>query len=252
MLGIRTAVPVEGGLSPAKVVMGSQPVLPNQFLLVGEPPLEEFLWDLGESSLKTPRPVLHQNTPLPTTLLPDILAAEFVLVCRDGVSLSLQPVYDGPYKVLHRSLHAFELQIGGRSGKVSTHRLKACHMPPGATAANPPRRGRPPSKPPCVVGAKSTYQNPGRQLSSSTPAFSGDADKTARKNVAESTAKTNQATSGPRPTLRKKQMGGEWEAVASHAASESSTQLAERSGLVNPFFTITGCRRPVLLLMLIT
>ena len=45
MLGIRSAVPVEGGLSPAEAVMGSQPLLPNQFLLVGKPLLEEFLSD---------------------------------------------------------------------------------------------------------------------------------------------------------------------------------------------------------------
>jgi hypothetical protein len=222
MLGIRSAVPVEGGLSPAEAVMGSQPLLPNQFLLVGEPPLEEFLSDLRESALKTPRPVLHKNTPLPTALPPAILAAEFVLVRRDGVSPPLQPVYDGPYKVLRRSLHAFELQIGSRSDTVSTHRLKACCMPPDSAAALPPRRGRPPSKPAIPIGARTPKQNPGGQPSSSTPAATGDADTTAR---------TKEAWSGPQPTLRKQQTGREWGAVVSHPAPESSAQRTKRTGL---------------------
>ena len=81
--------------------MGSQPLFPNQFLLVGKPPLEEFNLGLHESSLKTPRPMLHKNTPLPRTLQTDILAAEFVLLRCDGVSLPLK----------------------GRSDTVSTHRL---------------------------------------------------------------------------------------------------------------------------------
>jgi len=75
MLGIRTAVPVEGGLSPAEAVLGSQPLLPNHFLLVSKLQLEEFLSDLREVSLKTPKPVLHKHTPLLTALTPDILAA---------------------------------------------------------------------------------------------------------------------------------------------------------------------------------
>ncbi len=40
LLGIRSAVPLEGGPSPAEAVMGCQPILPGEFLTTGEPPLE--------------------------------------------------------------------------------------------------------------------------------------------------------------------------------------------------------------------
>jgi hypothetical protein len=148
LLGIRTSVPLEGGLSPAEAVMGCQPLLPGQFLPVGEPPLEGFLDALRANSLKTPRPVSHKNTPLPTSLPPDLMNSEFVFVRKDGVSPPLAQPYDGPYKVIRRSLHSFQLQIGNRAEEVSTHRLKVCHAPPDTAVALPPKRGRPPNRPP--------------------------------------------------------------------------------------------------------
>ncbi len=54
LLGIRTSVPLEGGLSPAEAVMGCQPLLPGQFLPVGEPPLENFLDELRTNALVIP------------------------------------------------------------------------------------------------------------------------------------------------------------------------------------------------------
>jgi hypothetical protein len=38
---------------------------------------------------------------------------------------SCGPVYDGPYRVLERSTHFFLLEMGDRTDKVSTLRLKA-------------------------------------------------------------------------------------------------------------------------------
>jgi hypothetical protein len=76
------------------------------------------------------------------------------------VSPPLTPPYDGPFKVLRRALHAFQIQIGSRSETVSTHRLKTCISPPDVTVSVPPRRGRPPLAPP---GAKTPYQNPGEK-----------------------------------------------------------------------------------------
>ena len=48
-----------------------------------------------------------------------------MLVRRDGHVLPLEPLYDGPYKVLQRSLRTFRLQIGNKQDTVSTSRLKA-------------------------------------------------------------------------------------------------------------------------------
>jgi len=166
LLGIPTSVPLEGGLSPAEAVMGCQPVLPGQFLEVGEPPLATFLDTLRSTSLKVPRQTSHKNTPLPESLPNDLALADYVFVRRDGVSPPLSPLYDGPFQVLRRSTHTFQLQIGNKVDTVSTHRLKTCHMPPGAAAAVPARRGRPPAVQPSPVGASSPNQNPGEKTSS--------------------------------------------------------------------------------------
>jgi hypothetical protein len=85
--------------------MGSQPLFPNQFLLVCKRPLEEFNLGLRESSLKTPRPVLHKNTPLPRTLRTDILAAELFGTLRRrvaAVEASVQWAVQGPAPVFTR------------------------------------------------------------------------------------------------------------------------------------------------------
>jgi hypothetical protein len=60
----------------------------------------------------------------------------------------LAPAYAGPFKVLRRSPLTFQLQISDRTDTVSVHRLKPAYLPPDATPAQPPLRGRPPADPP--------------------------------------------------------------------------------------------------------
>ncbi len=60
---------------------------------------------------------------------------------RDGHVLPLQPLYDGSYTVLRRSLHHFTLRIGYKEDKVSTLRLKPC-TDPTAPPAQPRVGGR--------------------------------------------------------------------------------------------------------------
>jgi transposase InsO family protein len=233
LLGVRTSVPLEGGLSPAEAVMGCQPLLPGQFLPVGEPPLEDFLDKLRENALKAPRPVSHKNTPLPTTLPPELMSSEFVLVRKDGVSPSLAQPYDGPYKVLRRSLHTFQLQIGTRIEEISTHRLKVCRTPPDTAAAIPPRRGRPQSKPPVSDGAKTPNQNPGELTSSKKHVYAGDRSPASAGNLpdtAEKTAGKNHARFGTQPALRKKQTGAP-RVVVTHSNPALQSQMGERPGI---------------------
>jgi hypothetical protein len=192
LLGIRTAVPLEGGPSPAEAVMGCQPMLPGEFLSTGEPPLEEFLAKLKANSLQPPRPILHKNTELPTALPPDLATAEFVFIRRDSVAPPLTPPYTGPFKVLRRSLHTFQVQVGNRLETISTHRLKTCVSSPDMAAAVPPRRGRPPLAQP---GAETPNQNPGEKTSSKNQA---EADRGVKSKKCPKSVKTN----GKNPRFR--------------------------------------------------
>src|SRR5450830_485225 len=154
LLGIRAASPSPDVQSPAEAVMGCQPTLPGEFLDVPEPPNAVFLDRIRQSALAIPRPVLHNRAEQPFALPKALLSSEMVLVRRDGVSTPLTARYDGPYRVLRRSLRVFELQVGNRVEKVSTLLLKPAYADPNADVALPPRRGRPPNaNPPPVVPA---------------------------------------------------------------------------------------------------
>jgi hypothetical protein len=192
LLGIRSAVPLEGGLSPAEAVMGCQPILPGEFLATGEPPLEEFLEKIKTDTLLSPRPVLHKNTPLPTALPPDLAEADFVFVRRDSGAPPLTPPYTGPFKVLRRSLHTFQVQVGNKTETISTHRLKSCFSSDDTTAAEPPRRGRPPLS---LPGAKTPYQNPGEKTTSKIRA---EADRRVKSKKCPQSVKTK----GKNPRFR--------------------------------------------------
>jgi hypothetical protein len=67
-----------------------------------------------------------------------------VFVRREGHVPPLQPLYDGPYTVIRRSLHHFTLRIGDKVDKVSTLRLKPC-TDQTAPPALPRVRGHPPA-----------------------------------------------------------------------------------------------------------
>ena len=71
-----------------------------------------------------------------------------MFVRRDDRQKPLQRPYTGPYKVLDKSDKTFLLDIGGRQEHVSIDRLKPAHVDDSepVQVANPPRRGRPPSK----------------------------------------------------------------------------------------------------------
>jgi hypothetical protein len=131
-------------------------------------------------ALQPPRPVLHKNTPLPTALTLDLAAADFVFIRRDSMAPPLTPPYTGPFKVLRRATHTFQVQVGDHTETISTHRLKACVSSSDTAAAVPPRRGRPPLAQP---GAQSPHQNPGEKTSSKIGA---EADRKVSKKCPQS------------------------------------------------------------------
>jgi hypothetical protein len=192
LLGIRTAVRWKGGRRrPRRSWAANQCFLAN-FLATGEPPLEDFLDKMKADALHPPRPILHKNTDLPTALPPDLAAADFVFVRRDSVAPPLTPPYTGPFKVLRRSLHTFQVQVGNRTETISTHCLKTCISSSDTAAAEPPRRGRPPLAQP---GAQTPYQNPGEKPSSKNRA---EADRRVKPKKCPQSVKTN----GKNPRFR--------------------------------------------------
>jgi hypothetical protein len=170
MLGIRASFREDSEFSPAEAVFGSQLILPGQFINTAESPSPSFLSDLQTTMTgRLPPPTRHNSAPAPSTLPEELLLARFVLVRRDGAQPPLSPIYDGPYRVLERSTHFFLLEMGDRTDKVSTLRLKAARTPADTEPAKPPRRGRPVAQAPPVRAPPPKQRGRLRQVTFSLP-----------------------------------------------------------------------------------
>ena len=157
MLGLRTSPREDSATSASEAVYGSDLILPSQFLEVQDPPTNQFYEDLRNSmSSFQPVPPRH-NTPiaaeLPETIPSSLSSCPMVFIRKDGHIAPLAPLYEGPYKVLSRSLKTFQLQVGKRVETVSVQRLKPAYTADDEAPALPPRRGRPPRQPPPVPPA---------------------------------------------------------------------------------------------------
>jgi len=155
LLGIRATPREDSNSTPAEAVFGTPLVLPGQFLGQPEPPpafYDELRQAMAGFQPVKPAHNIASGARAPTQLPAALLSATYVLVRRDGHVPPLTPLYDGPYKVLQRSLRTFRLQIGNKQDTVSTSRLKAVQDAPDVQPAEPPRRGRPRKSPVAATG----------------------------------------------------------------------------------------------------
>ncbi len=129
-------------------MFGSSLIIPGQFSDSPELPSKDFLEQFSKTLSAAEHPSTRNNTAAarqpPPQLPDDLTRAPKVFMRRDSHVPPLQPLYDGPYAVLRRSLHHFTLCIGDREDKVSTLRLKPC-SDPTAPPAQPRVRGCPPA-----------------------------------------------------------------------------------------------------------
>jgi hypothetical protein len=103
MLGVRATFREGSEFSHAEAVLGSQLVLPGQFVNTAESPSPSFLRYLQTTMAGcSPPPARHNSALAPTSQREELLLACFVLVHRDGAQPPLAPAYDGPYRVLER------------------------------------------------------------------------------------------------------------------------------------------------------
>jgi hypothetical protein len=142
LLGLRAAPKDDSNVSSAELVYGTPLSLPGEFIATPDPPASSFLESLRATPSSIPtRPRNYKD--LPVTRPAALYAAELVFVRRGALTPPLQPLYDGPYKVVFRNDKFFRLDVGGRLDAVSVDRLKP-YLGTTVSPAAPPRRGRPP------------------------------------------------------------------------------------------------------------
>ncbi|OBQ32716.1 MAG: hypothetical protein AN484_27720, partial [Aphanizomenon flos-aquae WA102] len=106
LLGLRAQPREDNNLSPAEEVYGSPIVLPNQFLPGQDITSEQFISKMHNilDTKIVPLPSFHtgRERVLPASLPDELVRSPLVWVRRDGHVPPLQPLYDGPYRVVAR------------------------------------------------------------------------------------------------------------------------------------------------------
>ena len=128
LLGMRNSWKEDLRSTPAELVYGEALSLPGQFLT----PKDDFtVTDISEYATRL-RSCMAKLTPKPTSwhstspfFVPrDLHTCSHVFLRRDHVRASLEPPYDGPFKVLQRHPKYFKIEVRGKTTTVTIDRLK--------------------------------------------------------------------------------------------------------------------------------
>ena len=74
---------------------------------------------------------------------PKLQTCSHVFVRRDAHKKPLDPLYEGPYKVISRGRRHFVILVGDKKDSVTVEQLKLVQSDSPVTAAAPKRHGRP-------------------------------------------------------------------------------------------------------------
>nr|XP_054761215.1 uncharacterized protein LOC129267593 [Lytechinus pictus] len=132
LLGIRTTVKEDLGCTPAELVYGTTLKVPGQLLAPTTPDsfsnpgdyvhrLRNYMIDINPARTRSQTTTSH--------VPPDLQDCSHVFIRCDAVRPSLQPQYDGPYRVVSRTPKFFILDVKGKNDSVSVDRLKVAHLP---------------------------------------------------------------------------------------------------------------------------
>ncbi len=142
LLGIRAAPKEDSAISSAELVYGVPLHLPGQIASEAESPPDLVAGKLRAVQPPPTRPLTYAQA---VAVVPaSLLQAAFVYVRRGGVVPPLEPLYQGPYRVIRRTSKFFLLQIGEKTEAVSVDRLKPHLGQAPVVPASPKPRGRPP------------------------------------------------------------------------------------------------------------
>ncbi|KAJ0179176.1 hypothetical protein K1T71_004888 [Dendrolimus kikuchii] len=133
LLGIRSAWKDDLQASTAELVYGEPLRLPGQFLTMGpdEPVDTNSIVSRLRSHMRklTPQPTswdtsLHKPFYVPK----DLNTATHVFLRQGPVKRPLQPPYQGPYKVVRHDVKTFDIDVNGKTQRVTIDRLKPAYM----------------------------------------------------------------------------------------------------------------------------
>lgn len=130
LLGMRSVILEEFQATPAEMVYGTTLRLPGEFFTESQPCRNEHEF------VKEFRIVLQQMAPTNRSnasiekvfIQKDLATCTHVFIRNDAVRKTLQPPFDGPFKVLKRTERYFTVQLKHRKAQISMDRLKAAFI----------------------------------------------------------------------------------------------------------------------------
>lgn len=131
LLGLRTVFKEELGATPAELVYGTTLVLPGEFLAEPENKHSpnEYVNNLKDK-FKSLRPMpINNRSQRKFFVHPDLKTGSHVFIRVDAVHPSLEPPYNGPYKVHRRYDKYYIVKLPTRHTKISIDRLKPAFLP---------------------------------------------------------------------------------------------------------------------------
>lgn len=130
MFGLRVAIRCDTGYSAAELVYGRTVRLPGDFFAshrMQELDMDTFVGNLRDTIRKFV-PNNRNNQTRTTFVHPDLETCKYVFVRNDTLVKSLQPPYDGPYRVISRREKTYVINLPGRQACISIDRLKPAFL----------------------------------------------------------------------------------------------------------------------------
>lgn len=145
LLGLRSAINTDLGVSPSQLTYGAELRLPGEFFSVEDEEksitgAKDFVDRLSAAMRGfARRSRVHGNAPVYVPA--NLLTCNFVFL-RSEMRKGLQCPYTGPYRVIERDDKTITIEREGRTGKVSIDRVKPAYIlsdpPPAPFSQTPP------------------------------------------------------------------------------------------------------------------
>lgn len=137
LLGLRTCFKEDLQASPAEMLYGTSLRLPGEFFIEEDLPVDPEIFlekhRVHMREIKS-QPTAHHHTKTPF-FHKNLFDCTHVWIREDAVKKSLQPPYNGPFRVINRiSDNLFTIDVSGKFVNVSTERLKPVFLPKEITS----------------------------------------------------------------------------------------------------------------------
>lgn len=127
LLGLRTVIKEDIGLSPAELTYGKSQMLPGQFFVEskGSDNDMEFIKDFKRAMNEIrPTPTTHHSNNNKIFVHPELSKCKFVFIRHDAHRTLLKSPYSGPFEILKRNDKYLKIDVNGKKQNISIDRVK--------------------------------------------------------------------------------------------------------------------------------